>query len=53
MNYPGNAINSKNFRSSKKVGWEGFSEDLELKLVLKEWGRLVKNMMEVERRPYQ
>lgn len=53
MNYPGNAINSKNFRSSKKVGWEGFSEDLELKLVLKGWGRLVKNMMEDERRPYQ
>lgn len=53
MNYPGNATDNKNFRSSKKVGWEGFSEDLGLKLVLKGWGRLVKNMMEDERRPYQ
>ena len=53
MNYPGNATDSKNFRSSKKVGQEGFSEDLGLKLVLKGWGRLVKNMMEDKRRPYQ
>ena len=35
------------------MGWEGFPEDLGLKLVLKGWGRLVKNMMEDERRPYQ
>lgn len=37
----------------QKVGWEGFPEDLGLKLLLKGWGRLVKNMMEDERRPYQ
>ena len=36
MNYPGNATDSKNFRSSKKVGQEGFSEDLGLKQKIKQ-----------------
>lgn len=32
------------------MGWEGFPEDLGLKLLLKGWGRLVKNMMEDEKK---
>lgn len=52
INYPRNDIDSKSFRSSKKVLWESISEDREFHFVFEQWVGLAKKMMEDKERHY-
>lgn len=49
INYPENAIDSKSFRSSKRVGCESFLADIELQFVFQEWVGLAMRVMEMKK----